>query len=334
MKATPGQTASPPAPARDMSVDFLKGVLIVLMIYGHTYLTGSLKEEQAYAVLWIYSFHMEAFLLVAGYYFAGRLGGRPIVKPLLRKLALPYLVFEPLYLIGLVIAARVGLLTVNAPPESLADFLRLVFLHPIGAFWFIHALILLQLTFAAARWIAGRLGGTGTVWLVVAGLAGLLAALGLLREWAAVFFVLGVLMGRQGLSLRLPLLAAGPVALLCLLLARGEPIDLSLLQVAWVLAIIALLMLCSRVLPAPLVNMFAWLGQNTLVLLVTHALITVASKPAAPLFLALDATGLLFSAVVVTVAVVAGLAAARLSDALGLSPVLFGTRRLYAPWPR
>jgi fucose 4-O-acetylase-like acetyltransferase len=334
MPADPSTSDTAPDARRDSSVDFLKGVLIVLMIYGHTFLVGSLRDGQAYTVRWIYSFHMEAFLLVAGYYFAPRLESRPILRPLLRKLLLPYLLFEPLYLLGLVVAAGAGMNTVNAPPESLAEFLDLVFLHPIGAFWFIHALILLQLAFALARRVAGGSVGGGSLWLALAAVLGALVSTGVLREWAAVFFVLGVLLGLRRLPLDPSPLLAGTVAIACLLLSAGEPMELSILQVAWVLAITALLMACSRGLPSVVQRLFAWLGQNTLILLVTHALVTVASKPAAPAVLALEPTGLLFAGTVVLAAIAVGLASARLSDALSLSPVLFGTQKLYAPFPR
>ena len=55
---------------RDLTIDSLKGFLILLVIFGH--LLGSLKclENKECQAIWnfIYTFHMPLFVLISGYF--------------------------------------------------------------------------------------------------------------------------------------------------------------------------------------------------------------------------------------------------------------------------
>lgn len=56
---------------RDLSFDFIKGILIFLVVWGHT-IAFTLNEQAAYnpIFIWIYSFHMPLFIFVSGYFAA------------------------------------------------------------------------------------------------------------------------------------------------------------------------------------------------------------------------------------------------------------------------
>lgn len=317
---------------RNGALDAVKGLMIILMVYGHVTHTGSLKAIQDVVVVWIYTFHMPVFLLLSGYFFASRLRDKPILRPVWRRLIIPYLIFEAVYLCGLWGARSIGLPTNNTPPA--ADFLNLLrteFLHPIGAYWFIHALIVVQLSLALARRVATTSASpVFSVWTVAALVLGSAVSLGLLRDIAAVYFSVGLLIAVTGASVLGNLRIALPGLVMCLAVRRGAPVELALLQLGWVLSITAILSVLFIRAPEKVTGTFAWFGRNTLSIVVLHALFIVALKPAARLFNAIDPSGLLHSAISVIAALAGCLALARVFDLLGLSRPLFGSQALYS----
>lgn len=67
---------------RDISLDTLKGFLILLVILGH--LIGSLSTLEGAIWNWIYTFHMPLFVLISGYFSRrDKLKLSSIIKPLL-----------------------------------------------------------------------------------------------------------------------------------------------------------------------------------------------------------------------------------------------------------
>ncbi|HAW18859.1 MAG TPA: hypothetical protein DCX14_01635 [Flavobacteriales bacterium] len=48
--------------------DFIKGLCIILMVYGHITMIGTLDEAQNAIKEFIYTFHMQIFLLVSGFF--------------------------------------------------------------------------------------------------------------------------------------------------------------------------------------------------------------------------------------------------------------------------
>ncbi|PTV93509.1 fucose 4-O-acetylase-like acetyltransferase [Rhodobacter aestuarii] len=324
---------STPADARDSGIDFLKGVLIVLMIYGHVGHIGTLRDIQLELVGWIYSFHMPAFLVVSGFFFFDRVKGKAITTPLLRRLIVPYMVFEPLYLLGLLISARIGLPTSNEAASDARSFIFSVFVQPIGAFWFVHALIVIQLSFAVSRAASRKLfEDDRIVWFGAVLLLGGAVQLGIVRQSAPAFFLIGLTIAALKQDVKQNIWLSILAIATCLILNHSGLKEFSFLQIAWVLGIIGVFTNLAAILPNMIVRLFAFIGRNTLILLITHAFFVVAMKPLAARFLGIDPTGLLFTLTTVSLACIGGVASSRALDALRLSSALFGTKRLYAPF--
>ena len=55
---------------RQIAPDFVKGIAIVLMVYGHLTMVGSWASWRNHAAAWIYSFHMPLFLMISGMFFS------------------------------------------------------------------------------------------------------------------------------------------------------------------------------------------------------------------------------------------------------------------------
>lgn len=95
--AAPGAPSVGTGGARDPYLDNLKVVLVVLVVVGHG--VGELMRHNALAkgvFLWIYTFHMPAFVFVAGLLSKGALQGERRLRLVARTLA-PYLIFQILY---------------------------------------------------------------------------------------------------------------------------------------------------------------------------------------------------------------------------------------------
>lgn len=80
---------------RDLKFDIAKGIGIILMVYAHTY---------AYGKTFIYLFHMAFFFIIAGYFFNPKHSEsfnavKSFVKNKWVKLALPFIIFNSIYLL-------------------------------------------------------------------------------------------------------------------------------------------------------------------------------------------------------------------------------------------
>ena len=82
---------------RNAFFDNAKLVLIFLVVFGHMiqpFIDGSSGMKTLY--MWIYTFHMPAFIFLAGFYAKGS-GNKAYIVNLAKKLLVPYLIFQLLY---------------------------------------------------------------------------------------------------------------------------------------------------------------------------------------------------------------------------------------------
>ncbi|MEK4230881.1 acyltransferase family protein [Solibacillus sp. FSL H8-0538] len=82
---------------RDSYYDNAKAILIVLVVFGHT-LSGLLHENRLLDSLYmfIYIFHMPAFIFISGY-FSKTIRTKNQIKKLIATLVIPYIIFQLLY---------------------------------------------------------------------------------------------------------------------------------------------------------------------------------------------------------------------------------------------
>ena len=87
-----------PATARDPWFDNVKVVAVVLVVCGHFLEPLQGKSDLLVAGhLWLYAFHVPAFVLVSGYFSRGFQPTTAKVRGLVERLVLPYVAFEVLY---------------------------------------------------------------------------------------------------------------------------------------------------------------------------------------------------------------------------------------------
>jgi fucose 4-O-acetylase-like acetyltransferase len=133
--------AAPSRPARDPWPDNAKLVLIVLVAIGHLLskgITERMPEAQTLYV-WIYLFHMPAFIFLAGYFSGGRRVSERATQSIVTRQLIPFVAFTVLY----AVAIRVG--TGRALRIDLVDPYWLLWFLPALAAWRLLTPLLLNL---------------------------------------------------------------------------------------------------------------------------------------------------------------------------------------------
>ena len=310
--------------------DWIKGIAITLMVYGHVTHVGSASLLQKSIVGIIYTFHMPLFLIISGFFLNLNSDIFEATHKVFRRIVVPYLFFGSLYLFGLILIQQWGIHTNNAPPISIIDFLEILLIHPRGGYWFLHSLIILQLSILVSRYLISRCKLEESLIIPSIFLIALACKLDLLLTRTAVFFLVGIVLRK--FSNVIPASVNSGLLLLLLIAFIGieDVLVLSLVQVAWVLAMLLFLgglgiIFSNKV----FFSVFVWVGQNSLVILCLHSIFVVISKPLADIFLLPDTTGVMYSIAVTLITVYGYILAARIFDNLHLSRILFGVNELF-----
>lgn len=320
------------ATLRQESPDWIKGLAITLMVYGHIAHIGSLSLVQKQLVDLIYTFHMPLFLIVAGFFFHLRLGPLDTLRKTLSRVARPYLIFISLYNLGLIAIQQVGVPTSNTPPGSLEEFVDVVILRPRGGYWFLHSLVLIQAALAVSGYVGARLNHGESTYLVV-GLCvlSMICGFGILSPRTVAYFMLGIVLGRLGAAFPASGVLGGVLIAATAVLEAGDIFRFSIIQIAWCLSIALFLGgVGSYFGGSPIVMVFAWIGRNSITILVLHALFVVMLKPLAPLFLQVEPSGVAYSVFVVTATLPGCMLIGKCLDRGGMSRFCFGTRTIYS----
>lgn len=312
--------------SRIVQLDYLKGVLILLMVTFHLSLI-----EDTYPLMHdiVYTFHMPAFLIISGY--LAHLGERDTVhflKFLLTRLVIPYLLFESLYLLALFYLGNVMNAHNAISSLSLADYFRYVALEPLGTYWYLHTLII---SLAACHLVYRVLRLKEMSALILSGI--LLYSLSLCIkgiDWEnAIYVLMGVFVSKNSKSLLAvitpSLIAVVPLILLCYSpdnLNRGalSGIAITILAVSLLLSLYPLLGIVGKYL--------AYLGRNTLSIVVFSPMFTIITKTWTPFF-SFDASAICFLVVALTFVVAGCLFCAWILDKVHLSLYLFGKKNIY-----
>lgn len=128
----PGPSA-PPTKTRDPFLDNARGILIALVVVGHTLeCFDALSEPFGETIrIWIYSFHMPAFVAISGFLSRSYRNEPRQVRRLLTAMLVPYLIFQLLHeLVKMLLLGQ--------------DF-RLDVVTPAWTLWFLLALLVWRL---------------------------------------------------------------------------------------------------------------------------------------------------------------------------------------------
>jgi fucose 4-O-acetylase-like acetyltransferase len=89
--------SSRPSPSRDPYYDNVKFLAVVLVVLGHAWYSLADSRLSAAAHLFVYTFHMPVFIVIAGFFSRRFATTRSKVRRLVLGLGVPYLIFEAAY---------------------------------------------------------------------------------------------------------------------------------------------------------------------------------------------------------------------------------------------
>lgn len=121
---------------RNPYFDNARLLLIFLVVFGHMiqpYISDSKEINTLY--MWIYTFHMPAFILLAGF-FAKGFGNKEYIANLAKKLLVPYVIFHVLYSFFYFLIGKDDWYTSIFYPQWSLWFLVSLFCWHILLYWF------------------------------------------------------------------------------------------------------------------------------------------------------------------------------------------------------
>lgn len=306
---------------RIVELDFVKGVLITLMVLCHLTLFLVTYED---FVSWVYCFHMSGFLLISGYLQNTSKYKSQVMMKAVRGILLPYLFFEALYVVAIaLIGGYMG--SNNQSSLALASLANYLLINPIGTYWYLHTLFICVVVSYLVS--LGKLNAFSALLLS----ASVLFCLTLFIEglqWAnVIYFVIGSFMQRMDFKFKqfvVPsLVAIVPVALVTVFGTNvgGEE---TLSGVALTLCMISLLMGIFAYTPRAIRRLFMYVGRNSLAVVLFSPIFSVLAKQYTSLF-TFDTTHLLWSFTSLVLVMALCLLSAWLCDKTRLPNCLMGT---------
>lgn len=299
---------------RVIELDFLKGVMIVLMVLFHL---SYLKIEWAYLNDVVYTFHMSTFLIISGFFASG--GGKSIPKILV-----PYVLFDIIYVIMVYIFGKALNATNSVGAISAQSLIYGVTFSPSGPYWYFHTLIICMVSHYLCRAIF-RL--EGIVELLVLGVL-----LYILTSYIFVqvkmcnimYFLIGILL--QLYNRRFTELIPGSLVAIVPFLIFAitvEVLDRGTLSglVMTILMISFLIAICGKM-SGSIKDGVIWLGKNTIVIFVFSPIFTVVTKPLVKL-LSFDPTHILFALLATSFVIFCCILSGFICDKLNLSQFIF-----------
>lgn len=318
---------------RLIAPDVIKGICIILMVYGHITFVGNFSDIQKKLVNVIYTFHMPLFLIISGYFFKFKSNKLSQLGTLVKTIGIPYIVFISLYLLGLIIIADFGITTNNKPPKDVFNFLEIIFLKPYGGYWFLHSLIVICFVFLFSKFIVPKENGI-LLFVIILSMFLWLDYFEIVALRTSAYFILGYVMKQiPDRQFKLPYIVM-PFLLFFSALNYYylEVFVFGLVEIINCLFIFCVLWSLTGFFETSfVVKILSWIGQNTLIVLVLHALFIQFFKPFQQFFLGMDSSGIFYSLSTTIGTMILSLISAKVFDMMGISKYLFGIENIYKP---
>lgn len=309
---------------RDEAVDFAKGALIILMVAFH--LPDFVAKLPSAANDIVYAFHMPGFLVLSGF-FTTVAHTRERLTRLIRTIAIPYILLETLYLIGIGLAGEV-LRANNSVEFSFSNILNHVCCAPVGTYWYLHTLFICSATYillCSCR-IIKRLHALIVSSIICYLLSQIIGGL----EWGnCMYFFIGAFFRLVTADIKqiiFPSLLSG-VGFMIMCFATEEYNKYSLAGLFFTLTALSFLISVAEPTAKSISSTISLIGRNSLSIVLFSPIFIIPSKFYRDIF-DFDPTGCLFGLVSLVMVVALCLFASKLLDEAGISRYIFG-RRLY-----
>ena len=288
-------------PVRIEELDYLKGILITLVVLFHlTYFS----TEYTLAKQFVYTFHMPAFLVISGWLMNIE-APLPHFGRMISKILLPYIVFES----GYIIAASWGYVPIPVGELNVTNFLYHRSIAPIGPYWFLQTLIICAVvykfwhTIFASSTSKQAIAMVLTIWFLA-------QYVHIISFASGCFFIAGAVLRRTNIHITNVLspniLALVALAVLC---SNTEFFAKeSITGIAIVYVMMSVMLLVYNLSPHFLRSKVCYLGQRTLPIYLYSPLFTFLFK-AFKLYFSFDPTRFVFAFVATTCCIIGSLCA-------------------------
>ena len=286
-------------PARIEELDYLKGILITLVVLFHlTYFA----TEYTLTKQFVYTFHMPAFLVISGWLMNIE-APLPRFGRMITKILLPYIVFES----GYIVISALKMVAVSIPELNVSTFLYHFFISPVGPYWFLHTLIICALvyklwhTIFASSTSKQAIAMVLTIWVLAQNVH-------IISFASGCFFIAGAVLRRTNIHIT-NVLSPNILALIALAVLCTNPaffVEESLSGIAIVYVMMSVMLLANNLSPHFLRSKVCYIGERTLPIYLYSPLFTFLFK-AFKLYFSFDPTRFVFAIVATTCCIIGSL---------------------------
>ena len=276
---------------RDVALDMLKGLCILLVVYGHLPRTGYLSEHLEAFVRFIYTFHMPIFVVVSGFLFSR--SSKSALK-IVNRLVKPYFVMALVFIPLMMLAKRPADATFGSM------LCGVVTGHAGGALWYLYDLAIAELLalggcVAICKFkkvpvkIRSALECVSVAVSVVMGweLLHLMGEIYLMRSWFYVYFIGGYVCGKVCREFPASVWGSIGVAASVIFLNIGRD------NYIWVLSLVVFLVwLFRNMADTTLAKGLSYLGRHSLALMLFHPVFNHVVNPTFAYVLRLEGSGI------------------------------------------
>jgi fucose 4-O-acetylase-like acetyltransferase len=305
-------------------IDFTKGVLITLMVFFHVKYVGIFEIQFGYLFRFVYSFHMPGFLVISGFFINFNKSSQKFIIDNCRKILIPFLIFEFLYISMLFFVQNFGVETSDRIDKyDIFSLCPHLFIQPIGTYWYLHTLIICNMIFFLCHRIFGKYNN----WLhivIISSLIlyGLSCIIDGLKMSNIIFYIAGVMLKNYNCQFSLvvkpSLLSIIPVILIaymilpaldCFSLSR---VTITYLMLSFCLALFFIVFKSKE-------RLFVFLGKNSLALVLFSPFFTAFAKLFLKYFVFIDSTGILYMFIVTITTIIGSLFVSYFCDKIKIS---------------
>ncbi len=311
---------------RSQELDFSKGILILLMVIFHLGYFNSCYPNLTNCV---YAFHMSGFLVISGYLCSVEKTMSQFLISL-KRILVPYIVFEFFYLLGLSFVGKyVG--ASNVFEGDALSILLQVATKPTGTYWYLYTLVFCLLTF----YILNYFGVKGKANICLSSILLYLMSLGIegLLWYNVLYFVIGISCRILSFQItdKLKSVVMG-IGFVAIIIFADDVSRYSLVGVGLTLTFLGFLFAIMEKTPVLVKSFFSYIGRNSLSIVLFSPVFMIITKVYFPLFV-FDSTVILWMIFSLVLVCLLCLVSAALFDKLKISDVLIG-KNMYSPFGR
>lgn len=309
---------------RLVELDYLKGILILLMVLFHL---QYINDVYPYLSKFVYTFHMSGFLIISGFL-------TNINKPLNKfsksifKIFVPYIIFESIYVIMIFLFSFIIPSSNKLYSLNLFGYLNIICCHPIGTYWYLHTLVFCMIMYYFVCRIIKLKNFSALVVLVA--IFYLITYFTSISFSNTIYFLIGIsilLSNNRFTDIIQPSLCS--VLPLIILSSSITNLDRgSLSGIIITILVLSFLLFVFGYLSNYAKRIFVYLGRNSLCIVVFSPIFTLPTKFVIPYF-AFDNTAILFGILSLVFVVGSCLLGMKLMDALRLSRFVFCKEKCY-----